>query len=292
MTNETITAGTVVVGYAGLQDADHALKWAAEQAVLEGRTLTLVHAVEPLTGYEYGVMAGAYLVPDDVTDALMQEGRDLLAEGSASVQERFPSLHVETALYRGRPSEVLLAHVAQAASLVVGSRGRGRVASTLLGSVSVTVARKATCPVVVVRPHHPGKVRNGVLVGTDCSENTRATLDYAYREASLRQLPLTVLFSVPGVAEIEDGRIDLAEAIAGMGEIYPDVRVSTCLGSGVPDKWLISESDSMDLVVVGHHHATGFNDVIGNGSYAISVVERASCPVAVVFGAALDHVDA
>lgn len=301
MTTDNIAPGTIVVGYAGPQDADHALKWAAEQALLEGRTLTVLHVVQPLTGYEYGVMAGAYLVPDDVADALQQEGRKVLTDATEVLAERFPDLHVETAMYQGNPAQSLLAHATHATCIVVGSRGRGRIASLLLGSVSVTVARTATCPVVVVRPHHPGAVRNGVLVGTDCSENTRSTLEFAYREASLRQLPLTVLYSIPGlpldadvevlddtVAGLEEHRLALAEATAGMAEKFPDVRVRTCLGSGVPDKWLISQSKQMDLVVVGHHHASGFGDLIGTGSYAAGVVERASCPVAVVFDAAAE----
>jgi nucleotide-binding universal stress UspA family protein len=301
ITPGTITPGTIVVGYAGPQDADHAVKWAAEQAVLENRTLTLVHAVEPVTGYEFGAMAGAYMVPDDISSALHQGGRTTLAEAREGVAARFPDLAVETLLFEGRADQVLPACAVSASALVVGSRGRGRIASLLLGSVGVAVARTATCPVIVVRPHHPGKVRNGVLVGTDCSENARPTLEFAYREASLRRLPLTVLYSVPGlqfdgviealdhtVAGLEEQRLQLAEAVAGMAEKFPDVHVRTCLGSGVPDKWLTGQSDSMDLLVVGHHHVSGFGDVIGAGSYAPTVIEHAKCPVAVIFEAPTD----
>lgn len=300
MTTDTITPGSILVGYAGAQDDDHAVKWAAEQAVLENRTLTIVHAVRPVTGYEFGAMAGGYYVPDDLPAAALADGRDTVDEAVRSVLEKHPGLEVEGFVSEGSPDKALLDHASEAAAIVVGSRGRGRVASVLLGSVGVTVARRATCPVVVVRPHHPGKVRNGILVGTDCTENTRSTLLYAYREASLRRLPLTVLHAVPDLhlgtgrdgdegPEVSRCRLRLAETVAGMQEEFPDVRVRTCLGAGDPAKLLAEQSDAMDLVVVGHHRSAVVGDPFGSGSYAPTVIERARCPVAVVFDAPADH---
>lgn len=296
MTTNTITPGAIAVGYSGERDADHALAWAAEQARLEHRPLALIHALQPMTGFVSSSLAAAYLTVDDLTDTLAQEGRAILASGSEIVAERFPDVAVEVHLYQGAPERILEEVGEHASLLVLGSRGRGRIASALLGSVSVTVASRASCPVVVVRPFHRGKVRNGVLVGTDCGRDTRTTLEFAYREASLRQLPLTVLYSVPGLlldedAEVVDGvgtsyeqhRRELAEAVAGMGEKFPDVRVQTYLGSGLPDRWLISQSESMDLLVVGQHRRAGLADRLAMGSYAPLVVEKASCPTAVVF---------
>jgi nucleotide-binding universal stress UspA family protein len=46
---------------------------------------------------------------------------------------------------------VLLREGPEALALVVGSRGRGELAGMLLGSVSLTVAARAVCPVIVVR---------------------------------------------------------------------------------------------------------------------------------------------
>ena len=58
----------------------------------------------------------------------------------------------------GHPAQVLLDAAAEAALLVVGSRGRGGFRGMLLGSVSRQVIARAACPVVVIRaPAEPSE---------------------------------------------------------------------------------------------------------------------------------------
>lgn len=295
-TNTTAQPGTVVVGYDGSDDAVHALRWAADEATLEGRTLTIVHVVKPLTGYEISSLAGTWVPPDDIRRAILQDAQELVESAAGRLRANMPELSVETLVTSGDAREVLIDLSRSASSLFVGSRGRGPVASLLLGSVSVAVARAAQCPTFVIRPHHPGRVRNGVLVGTDCSEHTRPTLEYAYRQASLRRLPLTVVHCLGSLDPVSGGsmmidddlagytdeRRELAEAVAGLREKFPDVPVRLRLGHGVPDSCMIAESDRMDLVVVGHHHGPARGDMIRMGSFVTPVVESSECPVAVV----------
>jgi nucleotide-binding universal stress UspA family protein len=56
---------------------------------------------------------------------------------------------IQTAM-EGYPAEVLIRASESAAMLIVGSRGRGEVASLLLGSVSAECAEKAHCPVLIM----------------------------------------------------------------------------------------------------------------------------------------------
>ena len=95
------------------------------------------------------------------------------------------------------PREQLLELSKRAALVVVGSRGRGKVRSLLLGSVGVALVRHSACPVVIHRPWNPGMVRNGIVVGADGSEESRSVLEFAYQQAALRNLPLTVLHCFP-----------------------------------------------------------------------------------------------
>lgn len=300
-TTSEVPAGTVVVGYDGSDQAEYALRWAADEADLEGRTLTIVSVVQSLTGYELSAlanMAGAWNPPTEIRAAIHKHAQDDLDEAKAALHQSMPDLRVETVLREGDVRQVLLDLSEHAASLFIGSRGRGAVKSLVLGSVSVALARGGHCPVFVIRPQQPGHSRSGVLVGTDCSEHTRPTLEFAYRQAALRDLPLTVLYCVGGVEAMygpgsvlqddaegfEDERRALAEAVAGMGEKFPEVDVRLRVGVGVADVVLVQESEHTDLVVVGHHGGRWVGDLFRMGSFVAPIVENSLSPVVVVSG--------
>jgi nucleotide-binding universal stress UspA family protein len=65
---------------------------------------------------------------------------------------RFPTVPVSAALVHRDPAGALIAGSADAALVVVGTRGLGRVRAALLGSVSRAVVDGVAGPVVVVRP--------------------------------------------------------------------------------------------------------------------------------------------
>lgn len=62
----------------------------------------------------------------------------------------FPDVPVRSVVTRAEPARALAAESRGAAMLVVGSRGRGRLAGAVLGSVSQAVLRDARCPLAVV----------------------------------------------------------------------------------------------------------------------------------------------
>lgn len=84
---------------------------------------------------------------------------------------------VETALVMGRPASVIVdeARRMNADLIVVGSHGRGAVASALLGSVANEVVDHAPCPVLVSRTE---KIDRVVLAhdGTDGARQAEAVL--------------------------------------------------------------------------------------------------------------------
>jgi nucleotide-binding universal stress UspA family protein len=59
---------------------------------------------------------------------------------------------------RGEPAEAIVgaATAQRAGMIVIGSRGRGALASAALGSISAAVAAQAPCAVTVVRGRYPG----------------------------------------------------------------------------------------------------------------------------------------
>jgi nucleotide-binding universal stress UspA family protein len=69
----------------------------------------------------------------------------------------------------------------EASLLVVGSRGRGLLASTLLGSVSEALGRDAPCPVAVVPRHAAGDAQStgAIVVGIGASGHVALTTEVA-----------------------------------------------------------------------------------------------------------------
>lgn len=286
-----IPTGTIVVGVNGSDSDDRALAWAADEAALDHRPLVLVHAIGSL-----GTPGTVWLNETDRTVQEMREhGADILAAASLKVSRRHPAVEVHTSVVIADAARAMLAAGERALMMVVGSRGRGPVRSLLLGSVSATVARHANCPVVVVRPHHLGTVRRGVLVGVDGTGSSLPILEFAYREASVRGLPLTVMHCFrdviapstathvvsPGEASLEEARLVLAESTAGMSEKYPDVHVTTELARGLPDQRLGLASERMDLLVVGRRHAGALARTF-SGDASLHLVEHAHTVVALV----------
>lgn len=287
-----VPAGSIVVGIDGSDSANRALDWATAQAVLEHRPLCLVHGLGP-AGTAWAGQVG--LDHQVLLDALRQDGSAILEAARQHVLAKASDVDVHEVLHISDPREVLLELSADASMVVLGSRGRGSIRSLLLGSVGVAVSKHARCPVVVLRPAHRGAVRNGVLVGVDGTEMSRDVLEFAYRVAAGRDLPLTILHSygygavlVEGIPqglgadpELEEQQVLLAETVAGMAEKFPEVRARTELAHGPAADCLVRGSERMDLVVVGAH-AGGLRTRVTRGSVAASVVEHACSAVAVV----------
>ena len=287
-----VPPGSVVVGVDGSDASDRAVLWGAHQASLDHRPVVLVHAASPTVATTW-VGAPAFDAAA-LLQALEDSGRVQLQEAAATVHAKDPSLEVFRVFDHRDPRDALLSLSGKAHLVVVGSRGRGPMASLLLGSVSLAVSQHASCPVVVVR--HDGDLSHGgIVVGSDGTVRSDAAVGFAFRQASLRSLPLTVVHAFwseqdegyPSMArdyakaDIEDMQLMLAESIAGPEADYPDVTVTLHVERGIPDTVLLHACKSADLVVVGTHPTNAVYDLLA-GEVSRSVLGHAHCPVAVV----------
>jgi nucleotide-binding universal stress UspA family protein len=84
-------------------------------------------------------------------EVLEDAGRDVLAKAAARAEQR-GARHIHTEIRAGEPAETLIAVAKERAAdaMVLGKRGRGRLAGLVLGSVSQKVVTNAPCPVIVV----------------------------------------------------------------------------------------------------------------------------------------------
>lgn len=291
--------GSIVVGIDGSVGSAKALHWAAEQARLERRTLTLIHVVNDRIDMWAGEPA---LDLNAVLQAMGTEGQELLDGAVASLQlAPDDGLVVQQMSLKGDPRRVLIDASTHAASIVLGSRGRGPVGSLLLGSVSVLVTKLSRCPVVVLRPAEradtPAVGSQHVVVGVIHGQPVGQSVEFAFRQASLRKLSL-VVFHAPwealfgwaaagamalatDLASSEADEVATAALVAGLHEKFPDVEISYTAGRGFPDQYLLGGAHGGDMVVVGTRHPS-LATVLLEGNLARSITEHAHCLVAVV----------
>ncbi|WP_018653222.1 universal stress protein [Actinomadura flavalba] len=281
----------ILVGIDESEQSTAAVLWAAEEAGRRGATLRIVNVAGPWLEWES-------------SDARVLEAREWLARGgqnalervAAAARERVPGLEVVTEQAPGQPAGVLVERGANALMTVVGSHGVGRLAGALVGSVAFQVVTHARGPAVVVQ-HHGGAAYGEVAVAVDGSEVAAAAIDFAFEAASLRgarlravlaweePMPLGGAALGPIIYEAyEDGSVqerELAEALAGRRERYPDVEVVAEVVPGRPVRVLTGVSARADLLVLGSRGRGGFKGLL-LGSVGQAMVNRSHCPLAIV----------
>jgi nucleotide-binding universal stress UspA family protein len=136
----------VVVGVDGSQLSEAAVEYGLRSASAWGEPLVAVHAWTQPAQLGPGEMLPLVYDPELVE----QEERLVLAESMAGWAEKYPDVTVDAKVVRGHPVPSLVQEAKDARLLVVGSRGRGSVASLVLGSVSHGVLHHAHGPVAVV----------------------------------------------------------------------------------------------------------------------------------------------
>ena len=135
-------SGRIVVGVDGSPHSEEALRWAIGQARLTGQPVDAI--ISWTVPVDFGVGGEGGLVAYDWEGLAIRT-----LEHTVSKVNPTDEVRVSQHVVPGHAATVLVA--ADAALLVIGSRGRGGFAGMLLGSVSQHVIARATCPVVVVR---------------------------------------------------------------------------------------------------------------------------------------------
>jgi nucleotide-binding universal stress UspA family protein len=148
--------GIIVVGVDGSDSSRAALVWALAEARLRGSTLRAVHAwMIPAMGS--GEAPWALIPPgndvDVSADEIEKATHEALDREIAEVDGP-AGVAIERFVDEGPAADVIVDASKDAELVVVGSRGRGAIATLVLGSTSQQVIHQATCPVVVVRAPH------------------------------------------------------------------------------------------------------------------------------------------
>lgn len=286
---------TLVVGVDGSESALEAVRWAAREARRRATPLLLVHALDMIGAYATPV--GASLIAD-LEEAGRAEGAEILGAAQEAARQ-VAAVEVATQVDTGSPAAALRFASRSARLLVLGAGGDGVGAA--LGSVTLTVAGHAECPVVVVRGAAvPARDHDDrpVVVGVDGGPLSDTALAHGFDAAALLDVPLTAvhvwsdtdlqrlhlrkLFDLKPWERMRDTEERaLAERLAGWSERYPNTAVHRVVEKDDPARALVERSGAARLVVVATRGRGGFAGLT-LGSTGLRLIQRADCPVMLV----------
>jgi nucleotide-binding universal stress UspA family protein len=143
-----------------------------------------------------------------------------------------------------------------------------------------------------------------IVVGVDGSPSSLQAALWAGDEAARRNLPLRIVHAIalPRLAYggglgppdrftdalREDGQRWVAAAEAAVHEAHPELRIEIAPKSGNAIPFLIEESRTARLLVLGSRGLGGFTGMLA-GSTAVALVAHGHCPVAVIRGRKADE---
>lgn len=287
------TDSPIIAAVDGSAVGYHAAAWAAADAALRGCRLHLITSISVAGG-----LGPAPILTEDDMSWLRVDAERVLVEAARIARAATPDASpvITTEVTTDAIIEHLIRRSDDARGIVVGSRGLGAIRRGLLGSVSAALIRHANCPVTVVRSISATDAVTAVrpvLVGVDGTANSVPALEFAFEEASRRNVGLVVLHAWsdrsngldPAIVGWDAIRASedalLAENLAGYSERHPDVKVRRELVLDRPVRSLLDASEHVQLVVVGSHGRGGFTGML-LGSTSAALVHSVECPITVV----------
>ncbi|MDX2760389.1 universal stress protein [Streptomyces europaeiscabiei] len=282
----------IVVGVDGSEPGLRAVDWAADEAALRGAPLRLVYA-SLWERYE-----GARLAEDLGEPSERVRAEDIVDSAARRAHLRRPDVKITTDVLPEEPEYTLLRESRNASLLVTGTRGRSALTEALLGSVSLTVAAHAHCPMIVVRGSHDNRalpVTHGrVVVGVGERPTSSAAVRFAFEEAGRRgaeveavrawRCPAHETTDHPLLAG-EPARLHEEQAVedleSALQDAPADVRLHRRTAEGHARNALVDASRDADLLIIGaKRRQRHFGLQLGRVTHG--VLHHSACPVVIV----------
>ena len=272
-----------------------------------GSHVRVVHAIEPVT--TVAMFAPAAIAT--LTEAAEAEAKSEVAKVAKELDR--PGITSDAVVGFGRAADVVIDEAGSFKPdlIVIGSRGRGGIATGVLGSVSAEVVDRAPCPVLVARRETLAKVVLAEDGSAFAAAGARALADLpVFKHAEVRivsvvDVPFPVVFADPTATSTaveafrayEQAMPKLRELHAG----YARERAKTLDAHGISVTSEQREGDAAseiiaaareqnaDCVVIGSRGQTGLRRLM-LGSVARSVLFHAPCSVLVVHERAAEKV--
>lgn len=286
----------ILVAIDGSDGANAAVAWLGRLPLPAGQTIKVMTAVvPPLAVFDVDKA-------NKVREELLARARRLVDDTAAQLRAHGVALG-EVTEDDARDAIVAAAGDWRADLIVMGARGRRAAARFLLGSVSLSVARHAPCPVLACKGS-PRDLR-AVTVALDGSDHARLALDWTTTNLSLSAATKLRLLGVvepqhypssaPAVlapalgaalAAVDAERRAALEA--ELARLAQSIRarvleVETVVEAGPPADVIVRdvERSGADMVALGARGLTGLKRLL-LGSVSEAVLNHAPCSVLIV----------
>jgi nucleotide-binding universal stress UspA family protein len=293
----------ILLAHDGSPDADVAVDLARSTPWPAESTIRVISVIEPtivaVTGWAGAGGATGY--SPEVDTAITASVQDGVTDVVGRL--RAPNLVAEGTVRRGRPATVIVeeARAFGADLMLVGSRGRGTIASLVLGSVSGEVVEHAPCPVLVARKSAISRV----VVGADGSPSSLLAETLVAEWPILGDMPIRVVSVADVIAPWHTGIAptmvaqvtkayskDLAdakvahqaiadEAVDRLRTAGRDATAELRTGDAASEVIAAAVEWKADLVVLGSRGQTGLKRIL-LGSVARNVLHGSAASVLVV----------
>jgi nucleotide-binding universal stress UspA family protein len=293
----------VIVAIDGSGPAGIALDLASDLAWPAGTQLVVTEVTEApvaLSGIAWPAVAIGQL--DQIEMDIRAEARRTVDAARGRLERQ--GLSVEADVLRGRPASAIVnrARDLGADLIIVGSRGRGTIASMLLGSVSAEVVDHAPVPVMVARASRVQRI----VLAWDGSSSARQAADLLRRWpmfAGSQVLVVSVADTdIPWWSGFPAGSPDMMPIYGEAAEAFREQQAKMAKdmtaeleglgyraaaepreGDAATEILAAAREWNADVIVMGTHGRTGLARVV-LGSVARNVVQHATCSVLVVRG--------
>lgn len=284
------SAPPVVVGVDGTQTSIRAARWAGALAERLGSPLHIVHA-KPYPGHGLTDAVANVRAIEMAEQHTLAE--TILRTAETAVRADVADMHI-TSEQRHESVDAALVDISRHARLiVVGCDQVSPGAAILVGSTTLAVAARSSCPLVAWRGAADMPIQKPILLGVNNDGDSHAAIATAFELAdrlevditavhawSTRRAPgdITLPFMVDWEAVETDQRRQLSDILEPWINRYPDVKVTCVVEANKPSLALLACADSAQLVAVGSR-GRGVPAAVMLGSTGLNLLHHSAIPV-------------